>query len=164
MLYLFQHTRTVKYIPSSTDKEMVLTNKQAMLLAMEVFVQFIRFALKTPTAPKLLTPLAGACFSKEDIPGLAKELNLAEGEVLGHINCSTCAEGQYLSYGDCNFAAVAALNAVRNLKDEAIKRSIVTKVIRQYSEMGKTPDMNKIKIICKYDTGGVLWGTTLKRS
>lgn len=95
------------------------------------FVKIIAFAFQTPTGPKLLTPLAGACSSKEDIKDLAKELNIAESETLGYVNCSTCAGEQYLNYSDCNFATVAAFNAVRNLKSEGIKRSIVCSSIER---------------------------------
>lgn len=51
----------------TTELSMVVTVKQAGLLAMETFNQVCKYAYNQATPLILLTPLAGAIFSREDI-------------------------------------------------------------------------------------------------
>ncbi|CAH0396060.1 unnamed protein product [Bemisia tabaci] len=88
--------------PSSTykgetmDTKRVLTIKQASHLAVEILGRICTKAA-TEVKPKiLLTPLAGAVFSKEDIIKLSGVLKVNLGTVVGVVNKSCQSESHYL--------------------------------------------------------------------
>nr|WVD52798.1 NP [Wugcerasp virus 9] len=135
------------------DTTLSLTLKQAGLLCMETFTRLVKHAFSAGL--RLLTPLAGACFSKSDMELMAKELSIPEVDLLAMVCCSTQSGGHYLTNSDVDIAVVAAIAATRNCKDEGIKKSIVTKTIKQYINKGRNPDKIRMSIIAKYATGGV---------
>lgn len=134
---------------------MILTLKQAALLAHETFARVVTAALLIDGKQVLLTPLAGACFSRDDVPLLAGDLGESIPDVLNKINQSTQSGGQLLKHGDVDFAICASISATRNLKDENMKKSIVTKTVKQYISCKKVPNKERISIIAKYATGGI---------
>lgn len=134
---------------------MTLTLKQAALICHDTFDRMVRFAIAKDGKQLLMTPLAGACFSRDDVPTLANALRLGTAETMSRINQSTQSGGQLLPHGDVNFAICAAISATRNLKDENLKKSIVTKTVKQYIAAKKMPDKEVISIVAKYATGGV---------
>lgn len=134
---------------------MTLTLKQAALIAHETFARVVTAALIADGKQILLTPLAGACFSRDDVPLLANELGESIPDILNKINQSTQSGGQLLKHGDVDFAICASISATRNLKDENVKKSIVTKTVKQYIACKKVPNKDRISIIAKYATGGI---------
>lgn len=134
---------------------LTLTLKQAALIAHETFARVVTAAALADGKQILLTPLAGACFSRDDVPLIANELEESLTDVLNKINQSTQSGGQLLKYGDVDFAICASISATRNLKDESVKKSIVTKTIKQYIACKKMPNKQRISIIAKYATGGI---------
>nr|QMP82126.1 nucleocapsid protein [Hymenopteran phasma-related virus OKIAV229] len=133
---------------------MVLTLKQAGLLAVNTFAKLVKICYET-TQIILLTPLAGACFAREDVIKMARNINMPVPDLLIKINASCQGGGQYLKYSDGSIALVAALSATRNIKDENLRRNIVNKLIRQYINQGKSPDKGLVFEIAKFATGGV---------
>jgi hypothetical protein len=142
-----------QFNPDDKPKSMILTLKQAGLIALETFSRLIKLAYAD--GMKLMTPLAGACFSKEDLPALATDLGISEMDLLISINQSTQGGGQYLLRSDVDIAICSSIAATRNVREEALRKNIVIKVMKQYIAKGKMPDKNRIGIIAKYATGGV---------
>nr|QMP82132.1 nucleocapsid protein [Hymenopteran phasma-related virus OKIAV230] len=133
---------------------MVLTLKQAGLLAVNTFCKLAKICYNS-SQTILLTPLAGACFAREDIIKIGEDLGDDVGDLLIRINSSCQGGGQYLRYSDGSFALVSALSATRNIKDENLRRNIVNKLIRQYINQGKTPEKKLVLILAKYASGGI---------
>lgn len=133
---------------------MTLTLKQAGLLAINTFTKLTELCYRA-NGTLLLTPLSGACFSREDIPRIAADLAIGVDAVLILVNASSQGGGQYLPQSDASFALVGALSATRNLKDANLRKNIVTKVIRQYITQGKKPKRELVFALSKYATGGV---------
>lgn len=142
-----------QYKPDNQPKSMILTLKQSGLIAMETFSRLIKLAFTQNM--KLLTPLAGACFSKDDLPKLSSDLGISEVDLLISINQSTQGGGQYLMYSDVDIAVCSSIAATRNVKEEVLKKGIVVKVLKQYMGKGKTPSKDRMLIIARYATGGV---------
>jgi hypothetical protein len=69
------------------ERYMILSFEQAGLLAQETFARLIQIAYAH--GHKLVTPLSGACFSKENIPAMAAELGEQKVHVLISISQST---------------------------------------------------------------------------
>lgn len=141
------------YEPDNKEKSMILTLKQAGLIALETFSRLIKIAYSQNM--KLMTPLAGACFSKDDTHKFAEEMNMTEIDLLIAINQSTQGGGQYLLKSNINIAVCAAIAATRNVKEDTLKKNIVVKVLKQYMNKGMSPDKKQLSIICRYATGGV---------
>lgn len=145
------------FTQESGAKAMVMTVRQAGLLACRTFSRLVKLAMKETNPILLMTPLAGACFSKDDMQmqRMTEELNTELTEVLIIINESCQSGGHYLDNSDGSVAACAAISATRGLKDEDVKRSIVTKIVKQYFSRGKELDAIKLSIVSKYATGGI---------
>lgn len=142
-----------QYVPENKEKSMILTLKQAGLIALNTFSRLV--AIGYTKGMKLMTPLAGACFAKDDLTNFAKEIAMDEVKLLVAINQSTQGGGQYLKFSDIDIAVCASIAATRNVKEEALKKGIVVKVLKQYMNKAKTPSKNRMMIISKYATGGV---------
>ena len=132
---------------------MILSLKQAGLLAQETFARLIHIAYGL--GHKLMTPLSGACFSKEDIGEMVAELGDIEVNVLVSISQSTQSRGHCLQHGDIDIAVCASIAATRNVTDKGLKKSIIIKLFKQCLNKGEMPNKRKIAIISKYATGGV---------
>ena len=52
-------------------------------------------------------------------------------------------------------AIVAAFAATRNLKDQNLRKSIITKITKQYLKAQKSIDKNTIFLLAYYATGGI---------
>lgn len=142
-----------EYRPESKDKSMILTLKQSGLIALETFGRLIKLGYNTGMI--LMTPLAGACFAKDDIVNFADEMKMSVTDLLISINQSTQGGGQYLRFSDVDIAVCAAIAATRNVKEDALKKNIVVKVLKQYMNKSKMPNKQRMAIISKYATGGV---------
>lgn len=142
-----------QFISDDKPKSMILTLKQSGLIALETFSRLVKLGYQKQM--KLMTPLAGACFSKDDLTNMAQELKMLEPNLLIAINQSTQGGGQYLAFSDIDIAVCASIAATRNVKEESLKKGIVVKVLKQYMNKGKTPNKERMMIISRYATGGV---------
>ncbi|KAH8322651.1 hypothetical protein KR059_002497 [Drosophila kikkawai] len=128
---------------------LVLSFKQASLLAVAKYCQLVPHQVKRGEV--VLTPLAGAVFSKFEIPKLAEDVGEPLADVVVAIISSCQTDGYYLEHSRCHIALVAIIKTVTDLKMQA---SIVKKTIKMYTLHGKDLDMDKFK----------QWSTFLKKS
>lgn len=141
-----------EFEPSNAVNTMISSLKQAALLVHETLARLVVFGFQ---ANKVLTPLAGACFCKEDLAELAEELAISHSTLITRINQSTQGGGHYLSHSDIDIAICASYAATKNVKEENLQKSIVVKVIKQYMTQGHIPNKERIRVICRYATGGI---------
>ncbi|WBM84617.1 MAG: nucleoprotein [hymenopteran phasma-related virus OKIAV227] len=142
------------YNPEASTHHMVLTIKQAGLLAIMTFGHAVAYAYLTH-AKVLFTPLAGACFSKEDLVAFANSLNINVETLIIKINASCQSGGHYVPVSDPNIAIVSAIAATRNVKEDSLRQSIVMKLVKQYINVGKMPDKDLLRRCAPFATGGV---------
>ncbi|KAL1492432.1 hypothetical protein ABEB36_010684 [Hypothenemus hampei] len=83
------------YTQESSSTKIVLTVRHASLLALLTLDRINMIAIAMTPPKPLLTPLAGAVFSKDDIEGLASMLKATPLSVLCAINSSCQSGGQY---------------------------------------------------------------------
>lgn len=79
----------------NTDKVMIMTFKQAGMLAMVTFNKVINLAFNNDGSI-LMTPLCGAVYSRDSVKDMAQELKMSEVNTAIMINCSTATGGQHL--------------------------------------------------------------------
>lgn len=144
--------------PTFEDMRLILTIKQASLLATEVICKLTPLALERGVI--LTTPLSGAIFAREDIDKLCRELHPNpdkdyQSGVINGIIASAQSGGQYLRHSKAHIAICAALVSTRNLKERSVANSIVRKTFKQYMSHSKTFDKAKFDVFAKYATGGV---------
>lgn len=142
------------YAPESNERSLLLTLKQAGLLAQHTLTKVIKLSYGTEKA-MIMTPLCGAIFNRDRVIDLSKELGSDPDIVLAILNQSSQSGGQYLPLSDINCAVVCACAATRGLKDENVRKSIIIKTFKQYVTQEKVPDMNLIAVYSKYATGGM---------
>nr|APG79297.1 putative nucleoprotein [Hubei diptera virus 7] len=156
----YKNTEPPKAKPQVVNNKLCLTIKQAGLLAVFTLTRVIPVCV--PSKNYLLTPLAGAVFSRNDILDLARDIHRKNdptdaevSQLLIDINQSCQSGGQYLMNSTCEMAQIAAICATRNLKDIKLKSSIINKITNQYFSAGKLKDKNRFLTIAKYARGGV---------
>lgn len=67
-----------EYVPKASGEQIVLSVKNGSLLALGTLEKINMLAIANTPPQMLLTPLAGAVFSKDDIPEMASQLGGAE--------------------------------------------------------------------------------------
>lgn len=145
--------------PVVENKKLVLTIKQASLLSIVMISKAVPLCLANNSI--LLTPLAGAIFSKQDIPKLVAEAtpgavsNKDTEGIITAIIQSCQSGGQHLPNAKCHIALVASICATNNMKDKKLRDTIISKTYKQYIASGKELDIEKFKIYSRYATGGV---------
>lgn len=156
----FKNTELPNVQPKFEHNKLVLTLKQASLLALTTLAQIIPLCVENESL--IMTPLAGAIFSKSDITKIAEEIfgkakpdNTNISDVLKGILQSCQSGGQYLAHSKCHIAVVAALCATRNMKDKKLRMSIIGKTYKQYVSAGKVFEKPRFAVYCKYATGGI---------
>nr|WQM60715.1 MAG: putative N protein [Phasmaviridae sp.] len=146
------------YTKTANTQVLVLTIKLATLLASVTFGQLIKFAINEDKI--LMTPLAGAIFSRVDIKELHEKLlqyksDLTIADVVITINTSCIPGGQYLPTSTAHCAAVCSIVATTNMKDQTLRSSIISKTVRQYLAAGKTLDKVLFGIYAQFANGGI---------
>lgn len=139
----------------TSGQKIILTVKQAMLLAIKVLEQLNRLGEAQEPPTRLLTPLAGAVFSKEDIPKIARDLKVDSPTILNVINSSSQSGGHYTMSSNMACAAVCAIMSTKGLKDKDIKVSIISKTLRQYLAKQKQWEVGTFEVYAKYAHGGI---------
>nr|QMP82295.1 nucleocapsid protein [Blattodean phasma-related virus OKIAV239]DAZ90401.1 TPA_asm: nucleocapsid protein [Supella longipalpa bunya-like virus] len=147
---------------SGTANKITLTIKQASLLALVTLCKINNYCGRLDPPTNLLTPLAGAVFSKDDISKIAGRVRKTVAEVTNIINSSCQSGGQYLDDSDTAVAAIASIVATSNMKDEAQRESIINKNVKQYLNMKKTFSVENFDIYAEYAHGGVPEGLRAK--
>ncbi|KAH8309788.1 hypothetical protein KR067_004538 [Drosophila pandora] len=128
---------------------LLLSFKQASLLAVEKYCQLVLHHVKRGEV--ILTPLAGAIFSIEDMPKLAEALPEPLADVVMAVISSCQTDGYYLQHSRCHIALLALIKTVRDLK---MRASLVKKTIKMYQLHGKELQMEQFQ----------RWSTFLKDS
>lgn len=148
--------KEILYNKMEENDMLILTFKQAGLLAMVTFLKAVEFCYnKGATQVMLMTPLCGAVFSRDSVTDMAKELDMSETDVLKVINSSTTAGGQHLDESDLACSVAAMIAATRRVTDKNIRNSMITKLIKQYSNKHKVYHASRFNIFAKYALGGV---------
>lgn len=112
----------------------------------------------------ILTPLAAAAFSIDTVMTIAKGMEWDyPGDVAKIINASCTSGGHVLPNSRAMFAAVAAVNATRNLADKTLAENIVSKTVKQYTSAGKTFNDDQIMLAMKLCGGGWPTGWSFQR-
>nr|QMP82260.1 nucleocapsid protein [Blattodean phasma-related virus OKIAV238] len=140
-------------VPKTNRNMIILTVKQATLLSILVINKIN--ALDITPQPMLLTPLAGAVFSKDDIIKIANSIRSSVPNTLAMINSSCQSGGQYLNESNNAVASIASIVSTRGLKDENIKISIINKTMKQYIAAKKPFDESIFNTFAIYANGGV---------
>lgn len=136
----------IYYEPLNNFDTIVLTLKQAGLLAVDKFCQLTDFSL-TQSPPKyLFTPLAGSVFTKHDIDDIAEELKITRQQVLKAVNCSCQDGGEYLEASEMCIAAVASIPGLKKLKNDKARGVILRRLLKRYIAMKKEWNFEKFKI------------------
>lgn len=135
-LNIYSFAEEAKNVPVNA-----LSVKKASLLLIPTLEAIIDYYGEKPNSePKsqlLLTPLAAAAFSVGNITKIAEGTGISIGEWCKIINASCAGGGHVLEYSNGTIAAVAAMNATKNLSDRKLAESIVSKVVKQYTAAGK---------------------------
>lgn len=142
------------YTKMEDGGKMIMTFKQAGLLAMETFCQALDFCYQQNGA-LLMTSLCGAIYSRDVIDDIAKELKLDNLTTLTIVNQSTSAGGQYLPYSDMSCAIASTIAATKRVSDKNVRSMMVLKVVKQYSHKGKPYYPERFKVFAEYALGGV---------
>ncbi|CAH0775302.1 unnamed protein product [Bemisia tabaci] len=134
------------YKGEDLDTKIVLTIKQASLLAVQVLGKICTKAAKEIEPKILLTPLAGAVFSKDDIDKLSKDLKVDLHTVVRVVNKSCQSGAHYLDESDIHVACVAAITATKAMTNKQLRFSKIKKTMKQFTAAGKhfNPDTFKI--------------------
>ncbi|KAH8379484.1 hypothetical protein KR009_005279, partial [Drosophila setifemur] len=119
---------------------LVLSFKQASLLAVEKYCQLVPHQVKRGEI--ILTPLAGAVFSKDDMPKLAKAMQEPIADVMMAVISSCQTDGYYLQHSRCHIVLVALKKTV---SDQKMRSSLLKKTIKMYNLQGKQFDMEMFK-------------------
>ncbi|QXL90808.1 nucleoprotein [Pectinophora gossypiella virus 2] len=136
------------------DNKMIMTFKQAAMLAMITFNRAVKHVY-SKLSQVLLTPLCGATFSRENIKDMAREIGVEEVKVIQIINASTTNGGQYLEESNMACAIVAVISATKKVSNKDLRFSMITKTIKQYAAKHKIYNSNEFNIFAKYALGGV---------
>jgi hypothetical protein len=121
---------TKSYQATNEPNKIVLTIRQAGLLALNILAMINE--LTAGSENYMLTPLAGAVFSKAYIPSIAAKLRESEAQVCNVINASCQSGGQYLIESSPMVAVISTIVSTRNMKEQSIKDSIIGKTLKQY--------------------------------
>lgn len=153
-------TGAYKKTDTGGDKYMMLTIKQASLIAISIMESVVKLAYEYSNGVYLLTPLAGAIFSKLDITDMSDMVRIMEPShdatyVVRMINASCQPGGHYLPSSNLDCAMVASIVATSAMKDMDQRRSIISKTIRQYITAGKTYNRKLFDILAGFASGGV---------
>lgn len=154
----FKNSEPPKLQPKFNKNHILLTVKQASLLALNILSKVVGLCLETNHI--IMTPLAGAIFSKNDLPKIVEECKtVLPGTTLAGVIVSiiqSCQSGgQYLVNSKAHIAVAAAVCATQNMKDELLRKQIISKTFKQYISSGKDFNKRLYNVYLRYSTGGI---------
>ncbi|QMP82274.1 nucleocapsid protein [Coleopteran phasma-related virus OKIAV235] len=145
------------YIP---NERICLTVRLASMLAVVILNQLVPIAINREVV--LLTPLAGACFSKDDLYKMADDMNVTIEDLIKDLNSGCQSGGQHLPNGYLHIALCSAIVATKGLKDDRMRDGIISKTMKQYYQVKKPLDDAKYTITAGYATGGIPGSLSIK--
>lgn len=137
-----------------------LTVRLASMLAVMVLNMIVPIGLDSDII--LLTPLAGACFSKDDIVEIANVTRTTTAEVIRDINSSCQSGGHHIENGKLHIALCSSIVATKGIKDERMRDSIISKTIKQYYQVKKPLDDALFTVYAGFATGGIPGSLSIK--
>lgn len=142
-------------LPTEGSLELVLTVKQAQLIAMDTLCKLIHsIGYHSENNRMVLTPMTTDCYTPDDIVKIAAELELTVCKVLQVVNCSAYSGGQHTKHGSLNCALViAAVDAQTRSLDEVDSKALLRTIFRQYRAANKPYDVSVLNVYAKYATG-----------
>jgi len=153
-----------KLTKMENDGVLGLTIKQASLIAVEILCRLMK-CLKDDgdfNEKLVLTPLAGAIFSRKDVPNIARALGWSVIDTLSIINRSCQSGSQYFPENavSSEVAVVAAVIATRPLEKKTTRDNIIVKTLKQYMANHHNFDGTKMSLIATYANCGLPDGIT----
>ncbi|GBP10545.1 hypothetical protein EVAR_70212_1 [Eumeta japonica] len=136
----YKSTKLTEPQPKFTEGKISLTIKQASLLALDLIARCVDVCYLDGSI--IMTPLAGAVYSKNDLEEMLEELNaklninLTMPILIKRVPQSCQNGGHYLPYSDGSCAVASAVCYTKH-KDAALRRSIINKTYKQYTAHGK---------------------------
>lgn len=131
----------------AADPIMQVPVKQACLLAMDTLRRVVMLSAERNPPMYILTPLAGAVFSRNDIAHISAILNVDAGATVCMLNDSCQSGGHNLPNSNGTIAVLATVANTRRLAESGKTQeagSIITKVTKQYiAKKGVMPLMCK---------------------
>lgn len=151
----FRNVQQPDMQPKFKDGKLILSVKQASLIALIKLMELIKISMAIDPGHVILTPLAGAVYSKQDIFKMAEELKVLPSDLICCINASCQNGGQYLQQSQFHCAIPCVIVGTRNMTNTNARQQLVNKTVKQYLNAKKVPDMRKFQIYSKYATGGI---------
>ncbi|AIA24564.1 nucleoprotein [Nome phantom orthophasmavirus] len=136
------------------DGLLTLTMKQAGLIACVLLEKVVK-SIEGDDQKIILTPLAGAIFSRDDIVEMATLMNMSVADMTNLINSSCQSGGHYLDNSNAGCAIAAALRATQRMPKPKEREALVIKVLSQYMAKDKAFANDEFLMFCKFATGGV---------
>lgn len=138
---------------------MILTFKQAGLLAMETFLK-ASYYLYMHKQQIIMTPLCGAVFSRDAVKDIAIGIDVEIPTAIKIINASCTSAGQYLEDSNLGCAIAAMICATKRMSDKSLKSAMISKLVKQYSSQGKQNSFSarRYDVFCEFALGGVPQG------
>lgn len=132
-----------------------LSVKTASLLAIMILNKLNEISMNMDAQVILLSPLAGSVFSKDDIPLMARTMNVTPHKVVSIINASCQSGGHYLKDSRLHCAAVGAIVATRGVKDKRMRDAIIGKTVKQYLNVKKPMNVTFFNVYAEFGHGGM---------
>ncbi|CAG9822190.1 unnamed protein product [Phaedon cochleariae] len=107
-----------QYVLEASNQKITLSVRNASLLAMMTLEKLNELAMIQTPSIMLLSPLAGAVFSRDDLTKISAEVNTPVGKIINIVNASYQSGGHYLPSSRMHVSAVAIIVATRNIKDD----------------------------------------------
>lgn len=151
----------------NTSHIMQVPVKQACLLAMDTLRRVVLLSAEQNPPMYILTPLAGAVFSRNDIDDIAAILNVDNGAAVCMLNDSCQSGGHNLPHSNGTVAVLATVANTRRLAESGKTQeagSIITKVTKQYiAKRGREAiDIDQFRALAAFANGGVPIGLDAK--
>lgn len=146
------------YTQAYSPNQLSLSVKQAGLLAAQILGRINKIGGKYAT---ILSPLAGAIFSKEDLEEMSQvvkdgDTTIPLGVFTSIVNISCQSGGHNIDESMAPIVIAASFAATRNLKkDDGVKTSIRTKTLKQYLRRDKKIDKELTLFFMSYGYGGL---------
>lgn len=146
--------KDIVYKNKEEGSKMILTFKQAGMLAMVTFLSAVEY-IYSQNEMTLMTPLCGAVFSRDSIKEMASSLNKEEVAIIKMINASSATGGQYLPESDLACAVVCTISTTKRVTNKDVRSQMITKIIKQYSSKHKQYEPKNFSVFAKHALGGV---------
>lgn len=137
---------------------LLLTVKQATIVGLYILDKFTKLACAK--GHDILTPLAGAIFSRDSMEKMMaedaiKRVFVAKCDLINAINKSAQNGGQFLVGSRADIAAVCVVVGTSAIKKPDERKSICQRTVKQFLSHQREAEKDVFQAVCKYATGGV---------